>query len=51
MIYYKQYKLYLEVLMLRRILAATMIGALALTAGCALHNPLLTSPSLLRMNR
>lgn len=25
--------------MLRRILAATMIGALALTAGCALHNP------------
>ena len=25
--------------MLRRILAATMIGALALTSGCAFHNP------------
>ena len=25
--------------MLRRILAATMVGALALTAGCALSNP------------
>ena len=25
--------------MLRRIVAATMIGALALTSGCAFHNP------------
>lgn len=39
MIYYKHYKLYLEVNMLRRIVAATMIGALALTSGCAFHNP------------
>ena len=39
MIYYKHYKLYLEVNMLRRIVAATMIGALVLTSGCAFHNP------------
>ena len=32
--------------MFRRIVAATMIGALALTTGCGLHNHLLQRRSL-----